>query len=210
MQSHLLRFLLNPLQRHFFIPDQRHDDLAVVGGVALFDDHVVAVLGPSRNQNQLPNRLPRFQVTVCLGDLLEGVGVNGKRLDFFGLDPAQQLVHGLVQNFGAVKQKTQVEPEHTPVTCRQAEGVEARGTGVVPQQLQAIGAAAFAGQHAVKTVHDEFSDRGQVAITLLQGVRYYSVSFALARRFRLTPFSAAFNASFLCTSGGTRTMNLPL
>ncbi len=103
MQDHLPRLLLDPLQRHLSIPDQRHDDLAVVGTVALFDDHVVAVLGPSRNQNQLTHRLPRFQVAVCLGDLLEWVGVDGKRLDFIVLDPAQQLVHGLVQKLGPVE-----------------------------------------------------------------------------------------------------------
>jgi len=106
---------------------------------------------------------------VHLGDLLEGVGVDGKRLDFVVLDPAQQLVHGLVQKLGPVEQKTQVETEYAAVACRQAEGVGARCTSVVPQQAQAIGASAFAGQHAVKTVHHEFSDRGQLAITLLQG-----------------------------------------
>ena len=126
-------------------------------------------LVPSRNQNQLPNRLPRFQVAVCLGHLFEGVGMDSKRLDFVVLDPAQQLVHGLVQKLGAVEQKTQVETEYAAVACRQAEGVEARCTRVVPQQAQAIGASALAGQHTVKTVHNEFSDRGQVAITLLQG-----------------------------------------
>jgi len=89
MQNHLPPLLLNPLQRHFFIPDQRHDDLAVVGTLALFDDHVVAVFGPSRNQNQFTDRLPRFQVAVCLGDLLERVGVDGKRLELVVLDPAQ-------------------------------------------------------------------------------------------------------------------------
>jgi len=89
MQNHLPPLLLNPLQRHFFIPDQRHHDVAVVGTVALFDDHVVAVLGPSRNQDQFTDRLPGFQVAVCLGDLLEGVGLNGKRLEFVVFDPAQ-------------------------------------------------------------------------------------------------------------------------
>ena len=95
--------------------------------------------------------------------------MDGKRLDFVVLDPAQQLVHGLVQKPGAVEQETQVATEYAAVACRQAEGVEARCTVIVPQQLQAIGASAFAGQHAVKTVHNEFSDRGQVAITLPQG-----------------------------------------
>ena len=87
---------------------------------------------------------------MCLGDLLEGVGVDGKRLDFVLLDPAQQLIHGLVQNLGPVEQKTQVESEYAAVACGQAEGVEARCTVIVPQQVKAIGASAFAGQHAVK------------------------------------------------------------
>ena len=69
-------------------------------------------LAPSRNQNQLPNRLPRFQITVCLGDLFERVSVNGKRLNFALLYPAQQLVHGLVQKLGPVEEKTQVETEY--------------------------------------------------------------------------------------------------
>jgi len=43
MQNHLRRHLLNALQGRFFIPDQRHHDLAVAGSVALFDHHVVAV-----------------------------------------------------------------------------------------------------------------------------------------------------------------------
>ena len=67
---------------------------------------LVAVSEPSRNQNQLPNRLPRLQIPVCLGDLLEWVGMDRKRLDFVVLEPPQQLVHGLVQKLGPVEQKT--------------------------------------------------------------------------------------------------------
>jgi len=159
MQNHLHPPLFNPLQRHFFIPDQRHHDLAVVGGG--LGAWWCRWKNGSRNQNQFTDRLPRFEVAVCLGDLFERVGVDSKRLDFVVLNPFQQLVHGFVQNLRTIEQKTQVEPEHAAVVCRQAEGVEARGTSVVPQQLQAIGASAFAGQHAVKTVHHEFSDRVQ-------------------------------------------------
>ena len=46
---------------------------------------------------------------MCLGDLLERISVDGKRLVFALLNPPQQLVHGLVQNLGAVEQKTQVK-----------------------------------------------------------------------------------------------------
>jgi hypothetical protein len=38
----------------------------------------------------------------------------------------------------------------------------------------------------------------------------YRLNFDPAIRFRLTPDSAAWMARFLCTSGGTRTINLPL
>ncbi len=35
-------------------------------------------------------------------------------------------------------------------------------------------------------------------------------NFTVAKRFRLTPASAASSVNSLCTSGGTRTMNSPL